>query len=106
MLTIEEPQQALYAVKRDMRQHGRTGHLSSVLSKSKIGLERVIFDPENSEHRLIYARFLNGGGWKDGVTFHVEAPHMTVPATVVNKLLTYHLAEELAAVEAETRLAN
>lgn len=72
-----------------------------MLSGSKIGLERVDFDPNNSEHRLIFARFLAGGGWKDGITFHVEAPHMTVPATVVNKLLLKHLADEIAHVEAE-----
>lgn len=108
MFTTEagKSQKALYGVKSQMQQSGRTGHLSSVLSKSKIGLERVDFDPTNIDHRLIFARFLSGAGWKDGITFHVEAPHMTVPATVINKLLVHHLAEEIAFVkiEAETGL--
>jgi hypothetical protein len=84
-----------------MRVAGRTGHLSRVLSSSDIGLKRVDFDPTNAEHRLIYTRFLLGGGWSDGITFNIEAPHMTVPATVTNKLLMHMLQAELAQVEAE-----
>lgn len=80
-----------------MQQHGRTKHLSRVLSAAKIGLDRVTFDPANSEHRAIFANFLLGRGWKDGVTFHVETPHMTVPSTVINKLLKHHLEAELKA---------
>ena len=106
MFTTEasKPQKALYNVQREMRHGGRTKHLSSILSGSKIGLERVDFDPDNKEHRLIFARFLAGGGWKDGVTFHIEAPHMTVPATVVNKLLLKHLAAEIAEVAGDNQL--
>lgn len=88
-------QDRLQEVQRQMRQSGRTGHLSQVLSKAKIGLERVVFDPENTEHRRIVARFLKGEGWKDGITFQIETPHMTVPATVINKLLQHHLQKEL-----------
>lgn len=97
MFTTEmgKPQRAMHDVRTRMRTQGRTKHLSEVLSASKIGLERVEFDPDNKEHRLIFARFLAGGGWKDGITFHIEAPHMTVPATVVNKLLLKHLASEI-----------
>ena len=69
-----------------------------MLSSANIGLKRVDFDPSNAEHRLIFARFLIGGGWRDKTTFHVEAPHMTVPATVINKLLAHHLDLELKAV--------
>jgi hypothetical protein len=108
MFTTEvgNPQRAMYDVQSRMRRLGRTNHLSSILSNSKIGLERVEFDPDSKEHRLIFARFLTGGGWKNGVTFHIESPHLTVPATVINKLLAKHLAEEIAEVEAEARLGN
>lgn len=97
MFTTEagSPQKSLFDVKQVMQQHGRTKHLSKVLSSAKIGLERVEFDPTNADHRRIFARFLLGRGWSDGVTFHVESPHMTVPATCINKLLTYHLGVEL-----------
>jgi hypothetical protein len=89
------PHNQMFDVKSVMRKEGRTGHLSRVLSNSDIGLKRVHFDPANQEHRLIFAQFLQGGGWKDGITFHIEAPHLTVPATVINKLIAYHLADEL-----------
>ena len=107
MFTTEmgKPQRAMYDVQSQMRKLGRTNHLSKVLSASKIGLERVEFDPDSKEHRLIFARFLAGGGWRDGITFHIESPHLTVPATVINKLLIKHLAEEIAEVAA-TRLDN
>lgn len=103
MFTTEpgKPQRLLFDVKQQMNQAGRTRHLSRVLSSASIGLKRVDFDPSSAEHRLIFARFLTGGGWQNGTTFHVEAPHMTVPATVVNKLLTHHLDLELRAVITE-----
>lgn len=100
---VTRPQRSMYDVQHNMRRLGRTKHLSSILSRSKIGLERVEFDPDNEEHRLIFARFLAGGGWKNGVTFHIESPHMTVPATVINKILLRHLSKELARVKAEAK---
>ena len=93
-----KPQRLLFDVRQQMINAGRTRHLSKVLSSANIGLKRVDFDPSNAEHRLIFARFLIGGGWRDKTTFHVEAPHMTVPATVINKLLAHHLDLELKAV--------
>lgn len=97
MFTAEagKPQKSLFEVRQRMCSEGRSLHMSKVLSNAKIGLERVEFDPRNADHRRIFARFLLGRGWSDGVTFHVESPHMTVPATCVNKLLTYHLGVEL-----------
>lgn len=103
---VGKPQKALYNVKSGMTAEGRTKHLSAVLSSAKVGLERVDFDPDNKEHRLIFARFLAGQGWKDGLTFHVEAPHMTVPATVINKLLNKYLAAEIEQVKRESELAS
>lgn len=60
-----KPQRLLFDVRQQMINAGRTRHLSKVLSSANIGLKRVDFDPSNAEHRLIFARFLIGGGWRD-----------------------------------------
>ena len=106
MFTTDQkaPTHRLSDTQARMRLGGRTKHLSKVLSSSDIGLKKVDFDPTNIEHRLIYSRFLLGGGWSDGITFNIEAPHTTVPATVINKLLMHMLKAELAQVEAENAL--
>jgi hypothetical protein len=107
MFTTEQNKTGSLAdVQVAMRGEGRTRHLSRVLSNSDIGLKRVDFDPTNEEHRLLYTRFLLGGGWKDGVTFNIEAPHLTVPSTVVNKLLRHMLAKEIEQVESEQAQAE
>ena len=72
----------------------KTAHLSNVLCKNK-GLTRLTFDPTNTHHRTIFAKFLMGQGWCDGFTFHIQAPHTTVPATCTNALLNHALQAEL-----------
>lgn len=106
MFTTEpgKPQRLLFDVKSKMIAEGRIHHLSRVLSTSKIGLQRVDFDPNDSEHRLIFTRFLAGHGWRGGVTFHIESPHLTVPSTCINKLLTLELQREMQQVAQEDQI--
>ena len=72
----------------------KTAHLSNVLNKNR-GLIRLTFDATNAHHRMIFAKFLMGHGWCDGFTFHIQAPHTTVPATCTNAIINLALQSEL-----------
>ena len=58
----------------------------SKLFKSKI-IDRVTFDPNNSDHRIAYATFVNQGKWI--MNFFVEHPYLSVPHTIQAKLAEY-----------------
>ena len=72
----------------------KTAHLSNALSQHQ-GLIRIKFDPINSEHCQIFANFLAGNGWSKGITFFIESPHITVPATCTNSILNHFLKEHM-----------
>lgn len=55
---------------------------------------RVIFDPNNHEHRLDYASFLKYNGWRTGCPFLLEDPYEDIP-TMINAKITENALKSL-----------
>lgn len=64
-------------------------------------IPREHFDPENSEHRIAYAQFIEHGKWTR--QFFVEEPHLSVPHTILHKLAMHAIRYELEKVRSEDK---
>ena len=73
----------------------RERRLCKTLARGGFGLRRKVFDPASFEDRLQYARFLIQGRWSGGRAFECEAPYLSVPETVREKLMAHFLCSEL-----------
>lgn len=100
------PVSPLSEARERMVEQGRAKHLCKTLMEGAVGLRRKVFDPASFEDRLHYARFLEQGRWVDGRSFECEAPYMSVPETVREKLLAHFLRRELDLARAQTRPAS
>ncbi len=49
--------------------------------------ERVKFDPSNKKHVQIYKQFLISNSWKSGCPFKLEAPWISVPDMIKDRLI-------------------
>jgi hypothetical protein len=58
---------------------------------------RVIFDPNNHEHRLDYAAFLKYNGWRSGCPFLLEDPYEDIP-TMINAKITENALKSLMSI--------
>lgn len=55
---------------------------------------RVVFDPDNREHRLDFAEFLKYNNWRSGCYFLLEDPFHDIPTMCKAKLLDYYMTFE------------
>lgn len=55
---------------------------------------RVMFDPNNHEHRLDYASFMKYNGWRNGCPFLLEDPYEDIP-TMINAKITENALKSL-----------
>lgn len=92
----KSPMSPLAQARGRMLEEGRDKHLCKTLTRGGVGLRRKVFDPSSFDDRLQYARFLTQGRWCDGNLFECEAPFMSVPETVREKLLAHFLRIEIA----------
>jgi len=59
---------------------------------------RVIFEAENDEHVLDYARFIKYNSWVEGCNYLLEDPYMDIPTMINAKLVTHYLKAHLEQV--------
>lgn len=56
---------------------------------------RVIFDPQNSKHRLDFAHFFKYNKWSEPCRFFLEDPYEDIPAMIKDKLITHYMRHSL-----------
>jgi hypothetical protein len=55
----------------------------------------ILFDVNNIGHRQYYADFVKNNKWApDAPRFYIEHPHISAPAMIVAKLLTYYISQD------------
>lgn len=47
---------------------------------------RVLFDPNNPNHMVAFAKFLKYNNWKDGCPFYLEEPYTDIPTMLYSKV--------------------
>lgn len=59
---------------------------------------RALFNPNNRDHMVDFARFVKYNNWKNGCDYYLEDPYTDIPTMIRSKIADFALSRYLEKV--------